>query len=532
MSNIWKVGSRWSEYGTVDSCIVSVFRRNNMVFVGGDHDIGQKFINVKAGDYLAIADGYRIVSVAKAIKNAEKVKNMTNIKWAIKDEEKDILGSFKNYAIGVKVRIVDLKSDEQFDYPIRIRCCHIQQKEIRDKIVEKFENHGKRFSIDSYSCTLLPKILDTKTRYIIPVYQRPYSWSSEQLEPFINDIFKGYWGIEKTTQNQEPMFIGTIQLSEKKFIDKNEYEQHIIDGQQRLSTFWVLFKILNIIFPENEKIKEILKKIHFETQVGDEQQKYLAELFDLKVIDKKENEQNTYLRNVSIIKNLLEQNIDNTDNFQVDKFIDYLTTQVYFVVIETYAGLSKTIQIFNAINTTGLDLNGGDIFKIRMYEYLTSEQHKESTEAFNEITKIYNLINEKNKDNGAIVTDILGILDIYQDYLIAKYDMPVDLFDYAVDTFYERLFDSLLNINQWKLFKDAKKVKLDLGELTEIIEIRYKYRRKDIENIAHESMYALYSISWRSRYGKYWKIIYTLLYVQRDLPDMERCTSSDKSALI
>ncbi|MDR2970682.1 MAG: DUF262 domain-containing HNH endonuclease family protein [Bacteroidales bacterium] len=526
MANIWKVGSRWSEYGVKGSCIVSVFRRNNVVFVG--NETREIFLTeVKAGDYLAIADGYKIVSVAKVIKDAERIEDMT-IKWSIKDKEWEILEDFEGYAIGAKVKIVDLKSDDHSEYKKMGSFCQIQQEDLRKKIIEKFENQGKQFSIDSYTCTLLSekggKILDSKTKYIIPVFQRPYSWSGEQLERFINDIFKGFWGIEKHTKDQEPMFIGTMQLSEKKFIDQTESEQLIIDGQQRLSTFWVLLKVLNILFPKNKKTTEILEKIkfNFETQVTEEQQKYLTQLFDLTEVDDNENTQNPYLRNASIIKNLFHQNIEretseNNDDFPLDKFLDYLTTQVYFVVIETYAGLSKTIQIFNAINTTGLDLNGGDIFKIRMYEYLTSVKHEYSTEAFNNITKIYNLIDEKNKDNGSPITNIHEILDIYQNYLIARYDLPVVLFDFGVDTFYERLFDSLLGIRQWEHFKNTKEVELKLQELTEIILIRYKYQWKDIEAISPENMYALNSIYWRSRYWKYWNMFYTLLYVQSDL---------------
>ena len=532
MANIWKVGSRWSDSGTKESCIISVFRRNNVVFVGNN----ERILSVKAGDYLAIADGYNIISVAKAIKDAEYVEDMTT-KWSIKDEEREILGEFEDYAAGIKVKIVDFKPNDRLKYPERGSFCQIsiRQKKLREKIVEKFENQGKQFSIESYTCTLLPTkkekaILDSKTKYIIPVYQRPYSWSENELEPFINDIFKGFWGIEKNLENQEPMFIGTMQLSEKKYIDETEYEQHIIDGQQRLSTFWVLLKILNTLFLDNKKIIETLGKIQFETQVTEEQQKYLTQLFNLTGIVDNGNEQNPYLCNASIIKNLFQNNIENCTDFPIDDFVDYLTTKIYFVVIETYAGLSKTLQIFNAINTTGLDLNGGDIFKIRMYEYLTYEKHEESTETFDKLTKIYNLIDEKNKKSGKIVVDIHGILEIYQSYLIAKYGLTLVLFDYGVDTFFDRLFDSLLNINQWEHFKNVKeqkKVELNLEELTNIIEMRYEWENEWKNSEHPEIIFSLYFI-WYSRYGKYWKIVFTLLFIQKKLSKQERYQNCER----
>jgi len=527
MANIWKVGSRWNENGAKEFSIISVFRRNNVVFVGNSDYI----LSVKAGDYLAIADGYKVVSIAKAIKDAEKIKNMT-IKWSIKDEEWEMLDGFEEYAMGVKVKIVDLKFNDQFDYQLRSSFCQIQQEEVKEKIVKKYENQSKQFSIQSYTCTLLSEqkdenvkaIFDSRTRYIIPVYQRPYSWSEKELEPFINDIFKSFWGVEKNTKNQEPMFIGTMQLSEKKFIDKGESEQFIIDGQQRLSTIIVLMKILLLQFPKNKRIKDILDEIEFETQVGNEQQRYLTELLNLTEFDNNAYNLNPYLRNALFIKNLFSQNVygevdEKNVDFPINIFLDYLTTQIYFVIIETYAGLTKTLQIFNAINTTGLDLNGGDIFKIKMYEYLTSEKHEDSTEVFKEIEKLYNLIDEKNKDEGANIT-IREILEIYQDYLIAKYDLPVVLFDYGVDTFFDRLFDSLLGINQWENFKNLK-VELLLDELTDFINVRYEWENEWKKDELSENILTSYFI-WESRYGKHWKIVYTLLYLQRNLPYSER----------
>ena len=61
------------------------------------------------------------------------------------------------------------------------------------------------------------------------------------------------------------------------------------------------------------------------------------------------------------------------------------------VVVETVAGLSKTIKIFNTINTAGLDLNGDDLFKVRFYEYLR-DTNKYGEDAFEKISNIYKTI--------------------------------------------------------------------------------------------------------------------------------------------
>ena len=40
-------------------------------------------------------------------------------------------------------------------------------------------------------------ILNGTTNYVIPIYQRPYSWTESQIKKFINDIFASFWGYEQ-----------------------------------------------------------------------------------------------------------------------------------------------------------------------------------------------------------------------------------------------------------------------------------------------------------------------------------------------
>ena len=109
----------------------------------------------------------------------------------------------------------------------------------------------KSFSISAKTCTLKYNSQEGKgtvfgsgIKYIIPVYQRPYSWTDEQIRKFLSDIFSSYWGNENLVA-EEPMFIGTMQLSTR----NANNEQDIIDGQQRLTTFLILLKVLKHKFP-------------------------------------------------------------------------------------------------------------------------------------------------------------------------------------------------------------------------------------------------------------------------------------------
>lgn len=522
MANVWKIGSRWSDHGSKESSIISVFRRNNVVFVGTETN---NFINkTKIGDYIAIADGFLVCSVAKVISEPKCLSEFSiktnNVEESVFDYEK-----CKNWSYGVRVKIVDLDQNDRIQYKERGTFCAANQ--IWNRVIELYDNHEKKFSIKSYTSTLFKassssyeyRPLFDCTRYVIPVFQRPYSWDEKQLEPFIDDIFKGYWGAEKDISLQEPIFIGTMQLSEKKLITKTESEQEVIDGQQRISTITTFVKILQLKYPDSLELQKI--KINWlETRVNSgTQNECLTEFLDMKsiesLLDIKET-QNKYVLNAKLILDYYEENLKcedaNTANFAIDDFVGYLSSKIYFVVIETYAGISKTIQIFNTINTTGLDLNGGDLFKIRMYEYLRDQKHQDET-VFEQISELYKYIDDKNVEYGDSVTNIIEILGIYKDYLISKYDMPEILFDYGTETFFERLFDKLLGVNDWEHFSKVVnidvKFELSLEDIRKFIEVKYIWHKS--KYISAENMFAL-RLLWWSRYSRYWRIVYQVIF--------------------
>lgn len=83
--------------------------------------------------------------------------------------------------------------------------------------------------------TPLGKMLGNRTRYIIPFYQRGYSWKSKQVKEFLEDL-------EQTVNKNNDIythFFGTMITTDPNNPNCSSY---IIDGQQRMTTA-VLFLI-------------------------------------------------------------------------------------------------------------------------------------------------------------------------------------------------------------------------------------------------------------------------------------------------
>ena len=78
------------------------------------------------------------------------------------------------------------------------------------------------------------KIFEDRTKYVIPPYQRAYSWTENECEELFEDLKNAYY-----TNKNEGYFLGNIILSTT---NRDEFE--VIDGQQRLTTLIMFLKVL------------------------------------------------------------------------------------------------------------------------------------------------------------------------------------------------------------------------------------------------------------------------------------------------
>ena len=72
--------------------------------------------------------------------------------------------------------------------------------------------------------------------YKIPVYQRNYAWEENEISSLVKDVYDSYFKDPKS-----PYYIGTLVTYKR---GDNEYE--VIDGQQRLTTIYIILSALGI----------------------------------------------------------------------------------------------------------------------------------------------------------------------------------------------------------------------------------------------------------------------------------------------
>ncbi|MDU9775258.1 DUF262 domain-containing protein [Helicobacter pylori] len=245
-------------------------------------------------------------------------------------------------------------------------------------------------SEDSY----LQDILKDKLYYQIPIYQRPYQWTEENCEKLLDDLFFNY-----EDDRESDYFCGSlvlIAISE----DSKVKIYDVVDGQQRLSTFILLAKVLATLYSERldpeyqeflqaswsdrhkNREKKKKKRLDFDL-VGSSAKKDFQDALDFfddldasKGEDSKSNgsskSKNNYLKNAICLKDYLEKK----EIGDINDFIEWLYSNVVFITI-TCPDADKALRIFNVLNARGLALNATDIFKGELLKKLTEEKEQE-----------------------------------------------------------------------------------------------------------------------------------------------------------
>ena len=211
--------------------------------------------------------------------------------------------------------------------------------------------------------TLNSFLSQAKTQFVIPVYQRNYDWTEDQCRQLFSDI------IEVGKKQGGTHFIGSIVFIHEGVYTSSEVRQLVvIDGQQRLTTFALLYLALYKYAKENgleEKADELNDTFLTNKYVKEENSKLKLKQSDtnakaLKFLATNNNPKD-YGEYSNVINNFnfFKQNI-NEDNIQT---IFNGLNSLLFVEISLERGKDDPQRIFESLNSTGLELSQADLIR-------------------------------------------------------------------------------------------------------------------------------------------------------------------------
>ena len=220
-----------------------------------------------------------------------------------------------------------------------------------------------------------------KNQYAIPVYQRNYEWSSEQCIKLFEDIVNAY-------KKDKTHFCGSVvraPLSEHGGI----HQYIVIDGQQRLTTIYLLLKaMMDCSYKESEK--ELIQEALYNVDKFDKYKIDTASKLKLKPI---KSDNNQLLLLMDNKKDEIDQSTGIWKNY--DLFCQLVKSELEngLSIKEIYKGIEKLIiakislqpednpqEIFERINSTGVPLSLSD--KIRNFVLMTDKDQERLYEEY------------------------------------------------------------------------------------------------------------------------------------------------------
>lgn len=235
--------------------------------------------------------------------------------------------------------------------------------------------------------------------FVIPEYQRPYSWTNEQIDTLFRDVWE-FTSNNGGTENDGTYFLGSIVSYENE-----DGEQEIIDGQQRITSLFLLLRAiytkLTITDEKSPEAINFISKIEpliWRTNKLTGKVDYASILLTSKVISDSENDilkniletgnirekaQDSYSENYKQLLELLEEK-SKENALMIYQFIYALLNQVIILPI-TADTQDTALTIFSTLNDRGLPLSDADIFKAKIYNNLNKEEKQKFIEEWKEL---------------------------------------------------------------------------------------------------------------------------------------------------
>ena len=265
----------------------------------------------------------------------------------------------------------------------------------------------------------LTDILKDKT-FSIPLYQREYSWNLEQVSDLFYDILD---------TDDSGHFIGSLLL----YDDEKSKRMEIVDGQQRMTTLFLLLFTIYSVLRDSGKTKAIervnsLMFVVDPNDLSDDASGSEPRLVTGKR-DKKLFKAILKGEDYSVFKDgrrKSHKNLTNTLDFFEKRLSEIKTDKGYDGVIEFTQSVIKSqfivmtaekqsdkLLLFKTINARGLDLTQGDLIKNELCHNLNGYDIDEAIENWDEIR---GRIEKNNGNLDTFLFHFINSLDESQQY--------------------------------------------------------------------------------------------------------------------
>jgi len=242
------------------------------------------------------------------------------------------------------------------------------------------------------------KSIFTGNKFIIPTYQRKYSWTDIERKALWQDI-------EESMKDNMNHFVGTLSFKENKAVGlSTDTIYEVIDGQQRITTIFILLKVLIDKVPDTSTKESLLGafigsennlKLYPLGEDGNFLNKLLFHYSSIDELSINKRSQK-FMYSAKKLYNALASALSTQE---IESRIIYIRERIEVLVFNVESQ-AQAVKMFSIINDRGLPLRILDKTK--------------------SILMLYSTINLKEELNGFINDNFEYIFDSYDDLILTK----------------------------------------------------------------------------------------------------------------
>ena len=280
-------------------------------------------------------------------------------------------------------------------------------------------------------------LLNSKRQFVIPRFQREYSWDKRNYKEFLEDML-GNLSVQNGEILPNPYFLGTM-LFIGNFSEGTSKEIQIVDGQQRITTITILFSAMSevlrklgevdladILFgyimskdDNGKEVRILVSKTHypyFAYFIQDKKKEHKQEPSSEEEICIK-NAYDYFLHMLTekrlktqLCKTIGKEFVDSISLVDILKALRDQVLNTIFISIST-SDEEQANRIFEILNAKGKRLAYTDLIKNSIFEMLSETEPADYAE-------------EKWKDLKQILysrSEFVGLATFYRHYWISKY---------------------------------------------------------------------------------------------------------------
>ncbi|WP_061598800.1 GmrSD restriction endonuclease domain-containing protein [Streptococcus oralis] len=206
--------------------------------------------------------------------------------------------------------------------------------------------------VETHISLSVNRLLNEDT-YAIPLYQRNFAWTYDEIEQLLNDVADAF------QENRDNYYIGTLVVNKENDIFK------IIDGQQRTTALNLIalalkhefgfdrLKAVNLTFPARKKSNKNIKDLFAKQEISEDDENELTR---------------GYGHAKDALKKVLEERQLNTQSF-----VDYLFDKV--IIFRSILPEDLDLNLyFERFNSRGEQLEAHEILKAQMMAKFGADQ--------------------------------------------------------------------------------------------------------------------------------------------------------------